>query len=724
MNEAPGAMFERAYALHLQGAVAQALAAYDQLLERWPLHAETLHYSGVLMYQTGRFDEAIQRIEHSLESEPRAADAWCNLGVVFQAQGRYDKALSALNEALRHQPRNPAILNNRVGLLLAAGRVADAEATARRALAIAPNDAMTHYHMALCQQAQGRNDEALASVERALRANPDAVAPAGLKAQIEESLGRFDAASATLATALSSRKQERDSAPLLFQHAQVEQQRGRVVEAAATFEKLLAQEPDFTSAISELLFLRKELADWHDLSSLQARFRDGVAAHRAGLSPFCQLSDPSTRAEQKLCAQQWSTAHPALIRPQRTPPPGLLRIGYLSADFRQHATAVLTTGLFEAHDRGRCTVLGYSTGAGDASALRARLESGFDRFVDANGWPARQLAARIAADSVDILVDLNGHSNGGSMAALALRPAPLQVSYLGYPGTTGASFIDYLIGDSVATPFEHAADYTEKLVLLPGSYQVNDRARAIVDAPPRAELGLAQDAFVFCSLNQTYKLNPGVLDAWARILAAVPNGVLWLLRPAGDAVADAATANLYREAAARGIDKTRIVFASRRPHSEYLGLYRRADLFLDTWPYNAHTTASDALWAGCPVLTWLGDTFAGRVAASLLTAVGLPELVATSVDAYVARAIALAGGSVELSRHRLHLASAGRTSLLFDTEATARALEDAYSTMADQSRRGVREAFQVTSPGALAASLGALAASMGTSAAAAGDVRA
>ena len=197
MNEAPGTMFDRAYALHREGDVAAALAAYDKLLERWPLHADTLHYSGVLLYQMGQLEEA-QRIEHSLESEPRSADAWCNLGLVFQAQGRYDKALSALNEALRHQPRNPAILNNRVGLLLAAGRVADAEATARRALVLAPNDATTHYHMALCQQAQGRNDEALASVERALRADPNAVAPAGLKAQIEESLGRFDAASATL----------------------------------------------------------------------------------------------------------------------------------------------------------------------------------------------------------------------------------------------------------------------------------------------------------------------------------------------------------------------------------------------------------------------------------------------------------------------------------------------------------------------------------------------
>jgi len=703
MNEQPGAMFQRAFELHRKGDVTQALEAYDQLLKRWPLHAETLHYSGVLLFQTGKLDDAITRIEHSLQSDPRAADAWCNLALVYQAQGRYDKALGALNEALRHQPRDPVILNNRVALLLAAGRAADAEATARRALNIDPDNVTTLFNMALCQQAQGRIDEALASIKRAAEADPTAIRPAGLKAQIEESLGQLDQASATLGVALANREHEPAASQLHFQRAQLDHRRGRMVEAAGGLRRALALDPSFAPALSELLFLNKQLVDWSDLDALRARFRECVSAGLIGLSPFSQLSDPSTRAEQKQCAQLWNTAHPALIRPQRKPAQGSLRIGYVSADFHQHATAVLAAGLFEAHDRTRCAVFGYSTGASDQSPMRARLESGFDRFVDVHGWPHRKLAAQIAADGIDVLVDLNGHANGAVTGVFALRPAPLQVSYLGYPGTMGASFIDYLIGDAIVTPFEHAPDYSETLVQLPASYQVNDRTRAVAEAPTRDELGLPQDAFIFCSFNHTYKINPEVLDAWARILSAVPNSALWVLRAAFDEAADISAQNIWREAESRGIARTRIVFAARRPHAEYLGLYRRADLFLDTWPYNAHTTASDALWAGCPVLTWLGETFAGRVAASLLTAVGLPELIAPDVDGYVARATALAGNGVELARYRLHLASAGRSSALFDTTATARALERAYETMADQARSGIREAFRVTSDGAVAA---------------------
>jgi len=699
MNEQPGAMFQRAFELHRNGDVAQALAAYDQLLKRWPLHAETLHYSGVLLFQTGKLDDAITRIEYSLQSDPHAADAWCNLALVYQTQGRYDKALAALNEALRHQPRDPVILNNRVGILLAAGRAADAEATARRALNIDPDNVTTLFNMALCKQAQGHLDEALASVTRAAQADPTAIRPAGLKAQIEESLGRLDEASATLGVALANREHEPASAQLHFQRAQLEHRRGRIVEAAAGFRRVLALEPSFAPAVSELLFLSKQLVDWSDLGALRARFREGVATQLSGLSPFCQLSDPSTRAEQKHCAQLWSRSHPALIRPQRKPTRGILRIGYVSADFRQHPTAVLAAGLFEAHDRTRCTVFAYSTGPSDESAMRARLESGFDHFVDAYGWSHRKLAAQIAADGIDVLVDLNGHARGAVTAAFALRPAPLQVSYLGYPGTMGASFIDYLIGDAIVTPFEHASGYTETLVQLPASYQVNDRSRTIVEAPTRTELGLPEDAFVFCSFNHTYKVNPEVLDAWVHILNEVPDSVLWLLRAGNDAASDQAAQNVWREAESRGIDRARVVFAERRPHAEYLGLYRRADLFLDTWPYNAHTTTSDALWAGCPVLTWLGETFAARVAASLLTAVGLPELIAPDIDGYVARAISLAGNGVELAGYRLHLASEGRSSALFDATATARALEHAYATMADQAYRGVREAFRIAFDG-------------------------
>ncbi len=692
-----GPAFERAFALHRDGKLEQAFAAYEALLERWPGHPQALHYSGVLLYQAGRLDAAVAKIESSLKSVPASADAWCNLALVYQAQGRLQQAVAALTEALRHESGLPQIWNNLAGVLLASGRAQEAEAAARRALQIDAANPASQFNLALSFEAQGRLDEALRQTEAMVRAFPEAIAPAGLQAQIEQSLGRLDAALTTLATALTRNGAQPAAAALYFQRANVEQLQGKLIEASGSLERVLQLDSGSAGALSELLFLRKQLADWHDLGLLRARFRDGVAAKRAQLSPFCLLSDPSTRAEQRLCAQSWCSAYPTLPQPQRTPSNGMLRLGYLSADFRQHATGVLAAGLFESHDRERFRVFGYSTGADDGSAMRGRLIAGLDHFVDARDWTARQLAARIAADGVDLLIDLKGHTHDAPTHAVALRPAPIQVSYLGYPGTMGAPFIDYLIGDAVVTPFSHAADYAETLVQLPASYQINDAKRTFQPAPPRSELGLPEKAFVFCSFNQAYKLNPEIFDAWAQILAAVPRSVVWLLGSNEPALSRAVEANLRREAAARDLDPSRLVFASRRPHGEYVGLYRHADLFLDTWPYNAHTTASDALWAGCPVLTWLGDTFASRVGASLLTAVGLPELVAPNLQGYIAQAIELVNGTSALARYRQHLADAGRHSALFDTVATTRALEEAYTRMADQTRSGARAAFRVDS---------------------------
>jgi len=324
--------------------------------------------------------------------------------------------------------------------------------------------------------------------------------------------------------------------------------------------------------------------------------------------------------------------------------------------------------------------------------MRARLVRAFDRFVDVRGRNPIEIADMIRSDGVDVLVDLKGHTQDATPIVLARRPAPIQVHYLGYPGTLEGGLADYLIGDAIVTPAEHASDYAEAIVRLPGSYQVNDRERPIAQSLARSALGLPDDAVVFASFNQTYKINPEVFDAWMQVLRGVPGSVLWLLHKKDD---DPAIANLRRQAQARGVDPGRIAFAKHRPNADYLALYRHADLFLDTWPYNAHTTASDALWAGCPVLTILGSTFAGRVAASLLHAVGLPELVTASIPDYVERAIALAGDASERARLREHLAGPGRASALFDTARTTRALEEAYLTMIAQHRRGVREAFDV-----------------------------
>jgi len=328
--------------------------------------------------------------------------------------------------------------------------------------------------------------------------------------------------------------------------------------------------------------------------------------------------------------------------------------------------------------------------------MRERLVRAFDRFVDAAGWPALRLAQAIRNDGIDILVDLKGHTEGAAPAVLALRPSPIQAHYLGYPGTLGGTLVDYLIGDDIVTPVEHAAEYAETIVRLPGSYQVNDRMRPITESvPSRHELGFARSAVVLCCFNRGYKLNPEVFDAWMRILAEVPDAVLWLLTRPGDEILER---NLRREMVRRGLDARRLQFAGARSNPDYLALYRVADFFLDTWPYNAHTTASDALWAGCPVLTLRGETFASRVAASLLTAVGLPELIATTIDGYVGKAVALANNPNERQRLRNHLDGPGHDSPLFDTSATTAALEAAYVAMASQYRNQVRAPIRIDPP--------------------------
>jgi len=682
--------FDRAFRLHQQGKLREAYFRYDAILKVEPAHVGALHYSGVVLYQSGKHAQAAERIRAALEVQPAQPDAWSNLALVLEAVGRPEAAVNALRQAVQHAPGSAEIWANLAAGELGLGRTTEAEAAGRRAVAADARHAVAWYNLALALAPQDRVLEALDAAARATAIAPEQAAYAGLKAQLEARLGGGDQARATLESALVRHPTH---AQLRFQLASLLDDQEQWEGAAQGYEQALRLDPANGAALGQLLFLRRRLADWHDLPALQERFEAGVRRGQEGLSPFVLLSNGDSRALQRQCAANWTRgmgvrapARGALLSGER------LRIGYLSGDFHTHATAFLTAGLFEAHDRARFEVIGYSTGPDDGSALRARVAKAFDRFVDAAGWPAERVAQAIRSDGVDILVDLKGHTQGALPRILAERPAPIQVHYLGYPGTLAGGLCDYLVGDAIVTPPTHQDDYAETLVLLPGSYQVNDRERPIAPAPSRASLDLPRDAVVLCCFNSIYKIGPDVFDAWARILAAVPSAVLWLLvRDAGHP----AVSNLRREAVRRGIDARRLVFATARPNPEYLGLYRHADLFLDTWPYNAHTTASDALWAGCPAVTWRGETFAGRVAASVLHAVGLPELVADHAQAYVDAAIRLANDPQERARLRQWLEGPGRASALFDTTATTRALEMAYLGMADQYRRHMRAPFRV-----------------------------
>ena len=681
---------ERALAVHRQGKLREAFHRYEAILQAEPRHAQALHYSGVVLHQAGQRSAAAERIRASLDIDPANAEAWSNLALVLEAAGRQAAAVNALKEAVRRDPRAADVATNLAALLITQGELADAEAAARHATAVDPQYAQAWYNLALALERQERVLEALNAVGRAVALAPHETAFSGLKAQLEVTVAAPDRARSTIEAALARNP---TSAPLRFEYAGLLENEGEAEAAAQAYAQAVRLDPTHGPALSQLVFLKRWLADWRDLETLEQQFRDGVAKGLPLLSPFVLLGQPSTRDEQRRCADAWSAVLAgAPLRTRRPLSQGKLHVGYLSADFHTHATAFLAAGLFEHHDRTRFETAAYSMGPDDASPMRERLKRAFGRFVDVRGATPEQVASRIRNDGIDLLVDLKGHTAGAPPRVLALRPAPIQVHYLGYPGTLGGGLVDYLIGDATVTPATYAGDFAEALVRLPGSYQVNDRKRPITEAPSRGALGLPDDAVVLCNFNATWKLRPAAFDAWATILRRVPDAVLWLLaRRDGDPL----IANLRREVESRGVDPARLVFASARPNAEYLGLYARADLFVDSWPYNAHTTGSDALWAGCPVLTIAGDTFASRVGASLSLAVGLPELVASSVEDYVTQAVALAQDPDARARLRHYLAGPGRQSLLFDTERTTRALESAYLAMADQYRRDVREPIDV-----------------------------
>ena len=413
----------------------------------------------------------------------------------------------------------------------------------------------------------------------------------------------------------------------------------------------------------------------------------------AALSPFHLLSLPGiTAAQQQHCSTRWMTARllasaasrallaaefaaEAVLAGGAVSPHTRIRIGYLSGDFQQHATALLMVEMLEAHDLDRFELHAYSYGADDGLGMRQRLTLPFERFNDITALDDLQAARAIHADGIDILVDLKGYTAGTRTALLTYRPAPLQVSFLGYPGTLGGGFCDYLVSDRFVTPAGASADYSEALARMPHSYQPHGRSAAIGTAPTRAEAGLPAEGLVLCCFNQAYKFTPEVFDIWCDLLAQTPGSVLWLLRT------EQAEGNLRREAMQRGIAPHRLVFADDRPQAEHLARLQLADLVLDTSPYNAHTTASDALWAGVPLVTCAGDTFASRVAGSVLHAVGLAELVTHSLEDYAALAAALVADPPRLQRLREQLARQRLAAPLFDVAAYTLDLESLYAGM-------------------------------------------
>jgi protein O-GlcNAc transferase len=620
-----------------------------------------------------------------LARRPDEVEATRLLGATLLYQKRYAEALAPLRELHGKAPRRGS--GHQLGYChLALGEFGSAVVVLEREVRDHPDLINARNALGVALVNQGRRDEALPVFLEAACLNPASAESATNAGNVLAELGRYDEAIPHLQRAAQAKPGDAD---VQFNLGIALQGAKRHLEAIASLQRALDIVPGRPYALGQRLWSEIAICRWAGLDEGAAELRRQLRDARVPAAPFNLVALPSDPAEQRRCAElqvQLSLpAQPApLWRGERYSHPRL-RVAYLSTDFCEHATAYLMAGLFERHDRSRFETVAVSYGADDGSPMRARLRRAFDRFEDVRALSDAQVARRLRDLEIDIAVDLKGHAPGARLGILAHRPAPLQVAYLGYPGTLGAEFIDYAIADRVVLPEAEQACWSEKIVYLPDSYQVNDAGRALPERTmTRAACGLPQDAFVYCCFNSGYKFTPRFFDIWMRLLQAVPRSVLWLLDEGEEP-----RRNLAREAAARGVDPARLVFAARVPNAEHLSRHALADLFLDTLPCNAHTGASDALWAGLPLLTCAGNTFAGRVAASLLHAAGLPELATRSVADYEALAQELARDHARRRELRARLEDGRARVPLFDTERFRRRLESAYLAMAERQRRGL-----------------------------------
>jgi protein O-GlcNAc transferase len=644
------AYFGRALVLQTLERLHDALESYDRAIELVPKHLQAHHNRGNVLVRLNRHEDAIESYDNAIRLDPRCAEAHVNCSAALRSCRRYGEALASCETALALNPRLADAHNARGLALEALRRPTEAIESYDRAVASNPSHVDAHVNRGRTMREQGAYGAAIASYDKALILRPRDPAIHHGRCVVLLELGRFD-------------------------------------EALDAVRNLLDLDPRFPCALGLQLETMQRICDWDGLDLVRNALREGVERGSHCAAPFSLLASDTSAATRRRCAEIHIARKyppvPYVSAPRRSGAHDRIHVAYLSADFRSHATATLATAMFEQHDRTRFKTVALSFGADDRSVMRARLEKTFDQFIDVREMDDEAVAGLMRSLEIDIAIDLMGFTRGCRTGIFALRPAPIQVNYLGFPGTMGAPYIDYLIADRIVIPDAHRKDYAEQIAYLPETYQCTDAKRRIGAPPCRQELGLPESGLVFCSFNGTFKLTPEMFDAWMRLLSRTEGSVLWLLQ-SNVVAAD----NLKREAEARGIAAGRLIFAPVAPYAEHLARLTAADLFLDTLPCGAHTTASDALWAGVPVVTCVGEVFSSRVAASLLNAVGLPDLATRSLEEYEDLAFTLAHDPSALAAVKDRLMRNRETYPLFDTARFTRHLEAAYAEMAERHRRG------------------------------------
>ncbi|MBF0161668.1 MAG: tetratricopeptide repeat protein [Magnetococcales bacterium] len=665
-----------------EGQLAEAIASYRRAVAICPTHQNAYTNLGNALIEQGNGEEAIRCHQRALEIQPNLCEAHNGLGNALKLQGKHEEAILCFQRAAAINPAYFTAYHNQGVTLQLVGRLEEAIECYRKVLAVQPLSHETYNNLGSALAAQGQMSEAIAYYQKALEIQPQFYQALGNIGIARQKSGDLDGAIALYRQALTISPTDRTS---LCNLAFALQLQGDVAQSIAHYQQVLDMAPEDPEAHGSVLHQMLQICDWRDFQGRLERMTAALHASKREVNPFILLSLPSTPKEQYDCAVLSSQAKYTVqrnlvagrsyeLQPKR------LKIGYLSADYQDHATTHLIAELFELHDRDRFEVIAYSYGQDDGLSMRRRVMAACDQFVDLLTLSHQASAQRILEDGVHILLELKGFTKDSRLEIPAFRPAPIQVSWLGYPGTVGAPFIDYVLTDPFVTPPGFEGDFTEKIVRLDGCYQPNDRQRPIAPhTPSRRECGLPEEGFVFTCFNKNYKINPPIFDIWMRLLKKTPGSVLWLFESNHWVVE-----NIRREAEQRGVESSRIYFAPKMPPNQHLARYRRADLVLDTFPYTSHTTGSDALWAGCPLLTYAGQTFASRVAGSLLVNVGLPELVTYSLEEYEALALELAHDPARLAALRQRLNDNLAASPLFDSPRFTRSLEASYEAMWQQ----------------------------------------
>ncbi len=663
-------------------------------------NAEAWHMLGIMQYQSEQTAAAVSAIAKAVDLQPNNADFLNNYGLVLKANGDLTGAIEAYQKALQQTPNDRDVQLNLANVLMTCERFEEAAGLYRRLIHLSHYDATNKKEMidALCHaltqlgnsaHQSGHFKLAEACFAEAVQLQPNTAHLLYNLANAERELGMSKQAADHYQQCI---QRQPDNADAYNNLGNVQRELGRLDEAIKSYEKALQINPNLHHAAVHLTHQKQQACDWQDLNQASQMVYKWVNnGTKAQISPFAFLAIPDTTAEAQLkCANLWiqqrfshlqaikqNLHFDKVIKPKKK-----LKIAYLSADFRLHPLAFLITDLIECHDRAHFEIIAYSFGPSDKTPTRKRLVNAFDQFHEIQGLSEQQAAEKIDADDVDILVDLTGFTQTSRSGIAALRPAAIHVSWLGFAGTMGyidaaqqTPLFDYLLTDRVITPPDSAAHYAEKLAYL-SCYQPNDRQRPVANTPTRESCSLPENSFVYCVFNQSFKITPEVFASWMRILSATARSVLWLLD-----CHPLAKQNLITAASQHGIHVDRLIFAPRVAINEHLARHVHADLFLDTPIYNAHTTCSDALWMGVPVLTKIGETFASRVAASLLTSVGLPELIMTSSAAYEAAAIHYAQTPSALAEVETKLLQQKSKAMLFDTPAFTHELEAIYQNM-------------------------------------------